>query len=153
MNKQESAVAHERPSLPGQVVLVLQGGGALGAFQGGVYEAMHERGVEPDWIIGTSIGAINGALIAGNVVERRLDRLKEFWKRVCTSAPSVPLANKFVGQYFSNLSVLAAGVPGFSVLGRWVGRVSTPIMVLTALRITAPRPSRGRCASSSTRMS
>jgi len=113
MNNQEPALAHERPSLPGQVVLVLQGGGALGAFQGGVYQAMHEHGIEPDWIIGTSIGAINGALIAGNVVERRLDRLKEFWRRVCTSAPSVPLANKAVGQYFSNLSVLIAGVPGF----------------------------------------
>src|SRR5579871_6218763 len=50
----------------GQITLLLQGGGALGAYQGGVYEALHERGLEPDWIIGTSIGAINAALIAGN---------------------------------------------------------------------------------------
>ena len=50
----------------GQVVLVLQGGGALGAYQGGVYQALHEAGVEPDWIIGTSIGAINAGIIAGN---------------------------------------------------------------------------------------
>src|SRR5947208_29173 len=50
-----------QPGFPGQVVLVLQGGGALGAYQIGVYEAMHEAGVEPDWVIGTSIGAINAA--------------------------------------------------------------------------------------------
>src|ERR1700684_847949 len=66
----------------GQVVLVLQGGGALGAYQGGVYEALHEAGIEPDWIIGTSIGAINASIICGNTVERRLDRLREFWRRV-----------------------------------------------------------------------
>ena len=53
-------------SLPGQVVLVLQGGGALGSYQAGVYQALHEAGIEPDWIIGTSIGAINASLIAGN---------------------------------------------------------------------------------------
>ena len=51
---------------PGQVVLVLQGGGALGSYQAGVYQALHEAGNEPDWIIGTSIGAINASLIAGN---------------------------------------------------------------------------------------
>ena len=56
-----------RPSdLPGQIVLVLQGGGALGAYQAGVYQALHEAGIEPDWVIGTSIGAINASLIAGN---------------------------------------------------------------------------------------
>src|SRR5688572_2609310 len=48
----------------GQVVLVLQGGGALGAYQGGVYQALHEAGIEPDWLIGTSIGAINASIIA-----------------------------------------------------------------------------------------
>jgi NTE family protein len=53
----------------GQVVLVFQGGGALGAYQAGVYEALHEAGVEPDWVIGTSIGAINASLIAGNPIE------------------------------------------------------------------------------------
>ena len=71
-----------RAQANGQVVLVLQGGGALGAYQGGVYEALHEAKVEPDWIIGTSIGAINAAIIAGNAVEHRLDRLREFWRRV-----------------------------------------------------------------------
>ena len=66
----------------GQVVLVLQGGGALGAYQVGVYQALHEANVEPDWVIGTSIGAINAGLIAGNRFEDRLSRLDEFWKRV-----------------------------------------------------------------------
>jgi len=66
----------------GQVALVLQGGGALGAYQVGVYEALHEAGIEPDWVIGTSIGAINGAIIAGNPPERRMERLEEFWKLV-----------------------------------------------------------------------
>jgi NTE family protein len=68
--------------LPGQIVLVLQGGGALGAYQLGVYQALHEAGIEPDWVIGTSIGAINGAIIAGNPPERRLDQLREFWHRM-----------------------------------------------------------------------
>ena len=75
------------PHAKGQVVLVLQGGGALGAYQAGVYEALHESGVEPDWVIGTSIGAINGALIAGNTAEDRIGRLHEFWKRVEQTAP------------------------------------------------------------------
>ena len=59
----------------GQVVLVLQGGGALGAYQIGVYEALHEAGIEPDWVVGTSIGAINASIIAGNPPEQRLTRL------------------------------------------------------------------------------
>ena len=62
-------------SEPGQVVLVLQGGGALGSYQAGVYQALHEAGIEPDWIIGTSIGAINASLIAGNSPQNRLSRL------------------------------------------------------------------------------
>ena len=65
-------------TLPGQVVLVLQGGGALGSYQAGVYQALHEAGIEPDWIIGTSIGAINAGLIAGNTPDNRLPRLQEF---------------------------------------------------------------------------
>ena len=69
----------DKPSSERQIVLVLQGGGALGAYQAGVYQALHEHGIEPDWIIGTSIGAINASLIAGNPSGDRLERLKEFW--------------------------------------------------------------------------
>ncbi len=70
-----------------QIVLVLQGGGALGAYHAGVYHALHQHGIEPDWIIGTSIGAINASLIAGNPSEQRLDALKEFWKRMAYKPP------------------------------------------------------------------
>src|SRR5215203_5411710 len=66
----------------GQRVLVLQGGGALGAYQVGVYQALHEAGLEPDWVVGTSIGAINASLIAGSEPADRLGRLREFWARV-----------------------------------------------------------------------
>ena len=61
-----------RASHPGQIVVVFQGGGALGAYQAGVYQALHEAGIEPDWIIGTSIGAINASLITGNELHDRL---------------------------------------------------------------------------------
>ena len=57
------------------VVLVLQGGGALGAYQCGVYEGLHDAGIRPDWFAGISIGAINAAILAGNAPERRIDRL------------------------------------------------------------------------------
>jgi len=74
--------AQTTPSLPGQVVLVFQGGGALGAYQGGVYQALHEAGIEPNWVIGTSIGAINGAIIAGNEPGKRLNQVSKFWDRM-----------------------------------------------------------------------
>src|SRR3979409_133923 len=64
------------------IALLLQGGGALGAYQGGVYEALAEADLHPDWIAGISIGAINGALIAGNAPEARVDKLRAFGERV-----------------------------------------------------------------------
>jgi NTE family protein len=69
------------------VALVLQGGGALGAYQAGVYEALSEAGIQPDWIAGISIGAINAAIIAGNPPNSRVDRLREFWTRVTADGP------------------------------------------------------------------
>jgi len=72
----------KRPQEQRQVVLVFQGGGALGAYQAGAYQALHETGIEPDWIIGTSIGAINASLIAGNEPDNRVERLEEFWRRM-----------------------------------------------------------------------
>jgi NTE family protein len=71
-----------RPERCDRVALVLQGGGALGAYQAGVYQAMHEAGLEPDWVSGVSIGAINSAIIAGNPPERRLPRLRAFWEQI-----------------------------------------------------------------------
>src|SRR4029077_15098913 len=64
------------------VALVLQGGGALGAYQAGVYEGLAEAGIHPDWVAGMSIGAINAAIIAGNPPDARVDRLREFWEQV-----------------------------------------------------------------------
>jgi NTE family protein len=98
----------------GQITLVFQGGGALGAYQAGVYEALHEAGIEPDWIIGTSIGAINAGIIAGNKPENRLDRLREFWTRVrhpvsVTAMSSLP----FLGSTFAAMNAITSGLPGF----------------------------------------
>src|SRR6185503_9637344 len=63
-------------------ILLLQGGGALGAYQAGVYEGLVEAGVAPTWVVGISIGAINASLIGGNPLEQRVERLPEFWQRV-----------------------------------------------------------------------
>jgi NTE family protein len=71
-----------RPDRCDRVALVLQGGGALGAYQAGVYQALHEANIEPDWVCGVSIGAINSAIIAGNRPDHRLDKLRLFWDRI-----------------------------------------------------------------------
>jgi NTE family protein len=100
--------------LPGQVVLVLQGGGALGAYQVGVYEALHEAGIEPDWVIGTSIGAINAALIAGNPRERRLERLHAFWQHVeQQNKLAGPLDWLGMGNLLANMTTVMRGIPAF----------------------------------------
>src|SRR5687767_9511005 len=109
--------AAPHPVLPagiGQIVLVLQGGGALGAYQGGVYQALHEAGIEPDWLIGTSIGAINASIIAGNKPEDRLGKLEEFWRRVERSSlwGAFP-AWTGVADALSSWTTLAHGIPGF----------------------------------------
>ena len=98
----------------GQIVLVLQGGGALGAYQAGAYAALSEAGMEPDWIIGTSIGAINGALIAGNPVELRVPQLRAFWSRVedewrLETARALPV----FGQQAANWLTIMQGNPEF----------------------------------------
>src|ERR1700745_1512634 len=66
------------------IALVLQGGGALGAFQAGVYQGLAEANLHPDWIAGISIGAINAALIAGNAPQARVEKLRAFWETVTT---------------------------------------------------------------------
>jgi len=95
-------------------VLVLQGGGALGAYQLGVYEALHDAGIEPDWVIGTSIGAINAAIIAGNPPSRRVERLEAFWHRL--QLPEFGVGsfgwNGF-GNVLANWTTLLRGIPTF----------------------------------------
>src|SRR6201994_643495 len=81
-DSQIAASQNWRPDRCDRVALVLQGGGALGAYQAGVYQALHENGMEPDWVCGVSIGGINSAIIAGNPPERRLERLQTFWDRI-----------------------------------------------------------------------
>ncbi|MBI3346593.1 MAG: patatin-like phospholipase family protein [Burkholderiales bacterium] len=103
------------PSSPRpQVVLVLQGGGALGAYQVGVYQALHEAGIEPDWVIGTSIGAINAALIAGNPPERRMERLDAFWRHVeHQNTLAGPLDWLGMGNLLANMTTVMRGIPAF----------------------------------------
>ena len=97
-----------------QIVLVLQGGGALGAYQAGVYQALSEGGVAPDWVIGTSIGAINGALIAGNKPENRLARLHEFWEGVGSgSSFAETWTAALFGNSLGNMNTIARGISGF----------------------------------------
>jgi NTE family protein len=98
-------------------ILVLQGGGALGAYQAGAYEALAEAGFMPDWVAGISIGAINGAIIAGNPPEDRVIRLKQFWEKVSSGLQgTIPAFEELVRPFFNETSAnLAAsfGVPGF----------------------------------------
>jgi len=100
-----------------RVAFVFQGGGALGAYQAGVFQAMSERDLTPDWIAGTSIGAINGAIIAGNKPENRVDRLKEFWSTVSETDLFQGLKETDVTQnvhsFLSVLQSMLMGRPGF----------------------------------------
>lgn len=73
------------------IALVLQGGGALGSYQAGVYQGIFEAGIEPNWIAGISIGALNTAIIAGNPPEQRVEKLQAFWARICHSAYATPI--------------------------------------------------------------
>jgi NTE family protein len=104
------------------VALVLQGGGALGAYQAGVYEALAEAGIYPDWVAGISIGAINCALIAGNAPEARVDKLRAFWEEVTnnpwnsgyewSNAPAGDAARLWLNEWSASVA-LVAGSPGF----------------------------------------
>ena len=100
-----------------RIVLVLQGGGALGAYQAGVVEALQENGLCPDWVVGTSIGAINGALIAGNSHDTRIARLREFWYTIghddLYDMRNVPDDARRYNIWLSTVDAYLRGVPGF----------------------------------------
>jgi NTE family protein len=100
-----------------RIVLVLQGGGALGAYQAGVYQAMHEHDLVPDWIVGTSIGAINAALIAGNQKADRLHRVRAFWDRVAhpdgVDMSRVTDKQRRVNIMLNTADIVMRGAPGF----------------------------------------
>jgi NTE family protein len=109
------AAAHATtPAEPERIVLVLQGGGALGAYQAGVYQALDEAELRPDWVIGTSIGAINASLIAGNAPADRLSKIQEFWNRVQYGALHRLAANlPFVGGPLATWMTMATGLDAF----------------------------------------
>jgi NTE family protein len=98
-------------------VFLVQGGGALGAYQAGVYAGLAETGEAPDWIVGVSIGGINSAIIAGNVPERRIERLREFWERVSSNSPAMlPPSFDAMRPWLNRASATSAmmlGIPGF----------------------------------------
>ncbi len=106
------------------IALVLQGGGSLGAYQGGVYQALSEAGLHPDWIAGISIGAINSAIIAGNAPEHRVQKLREFWEGVTenplwelgdapfSSQPEGDTARSVKNQWSAGLAIIG-GAAGF----------------------------------------
>jgi NTE family protein len=104
------------PAKP-QIALVLQGGGALGAYQAGVYQALHEHNTTPDWVVGTSIGAINAAIIAGNPRETRVARLRDFWDRVgqadILDMQKIPDSSRQFNIWLATMDTYASGVPGF----------------------------------------
>jgi NTE family protein len=106
-----------RPERCDRIALVLQGGGALGAYQAGVYQALHEADIRPDWVSGVSIGAINSALIAGNPPERRLERMREFWRRITDRRiwAFTPDGDDFrrLRNFHSAMVTMLLGQPGF----------------------------------------
>jgi NTE family protein len=116
---------HQRPSRPAfdSIALLLQGGGALGAYQGGVYEGLAEAGLAPDWVAGISIGSINAAIIAGNPPENRVAKLRQFWEGVTTSplGPQGDIGLSMLrgdaARAFENrvsaAAAMASGAPGF----------------------------------------
>lgn len=110
------AASPRRPIPPPTKALVLQGGGALGSYQAGIYEALCQGGLQPDWVVGISIGAINAALIAGNPPERRVDRLTAFWEEITALCPPPwgPLEGLRAAYNEMSAAVTAlSGAPGF----------------------------------------
>src|SRR5262245_33260026 len=105
------------PDRPKEVVLVLQGGGAIGSYQAGVLEALAAERVSPNWVAGISIGAINGALIAGNAPRNRIARLRDFWELVSSALPEPAWTpDGHTHRWLSSLAAthaLVFGVPGF----------------------------------------
>jgi NTE family protein len=106
-----------RPEGCDRIALIFQGGGALGAYQAGVYEALHEANVEPNWVTGVSIGAINASIIAGNPRERRIERLRAFWhkitdRKIWAFTPDGDIFRR-ARNATSSMMTMALGQPGF----------------------------------------
>ena len=113
--------------LPDLVVLVLQGGGALGAFQAGIYEALIELGIELDWVAGISIGAVNAAIIAGNPRDEAVGKMRDFWEGVSSALPSLPTVDNDLVREWMHLGA-AAQVATFGVPGFFTPRIPPPML-------------------------
>ncbi len=120
-SKRRTHVQIARPPFE-RVALILQGGGALGAYQAGVYQALAEADLHPDWVSGISIGAVNAAIIAGNPPEKRVQQLRAFWETVSQPSFGVPripgldIQGEYMHAAFNqlhSLGILIAGAPGF----------------------------------------
>ncbi|WP_377296016.1 DUF3734 domain-containing protein [Rhizobium sp. SGZ-381] len=109
-------------------ILVFQGGGALGAYQAGTFEALHKQGIKPDWLAGISIGAINSAIIAGSPEERRVDNLRQFWEMVSSGLDFGPVVQDDARRLLKDWSVLAGAVTG--IPGFFSPRLQTPYQLL-----------------------
>ncbi len=112
----EPKVPTRATSYDKKVAVVLQGGGALGSYQAGVYEALSTSQYVPDWVAGISIGAINAAIIAGNAPPKRVERLRAFWEGITAPSSLWPsLSSAITGQSrrASSLNALLFGQPGF----------------------------------------
>jgi hypothetical protein len=152
--RQQNKTHRARPRPPfEQIALVLQGGGALGAYQAGVYEALAEADLHPDWVAGISIGAIKTALIAGNAPQARVDKLKEFWESVTTPfwqgaernadqlLPNADVVRSYMNQISAGFA-LASGAPAF-----FTPRLSVPWLAPADVRKGARLgPNTCRCA-------
>jgi NTE family protein len=133
----------ERPQGCDGIGLVLQGGGALGAYQAGVYQALHEANLEPDWVVGVSIGAINSAIIAGNPPEKRLEKLEEFWLNITARDPFTEWPDGDAPRKFRNglsaMNAMLFGQPGFfkpAAVNGWMAARGS--RAATALYDTSP---------------
>src|SRR6476646_5716540 len=126
VREQISPVPQQIRPLPYDVIaLVLQGGGALGAYQAGVYQGLHEAGIRPNWLAGISIGALNAAIIAGSPEAERVERLRKFWETICAApvewpageglANALPLAFdlRSLNNVAAAMRALFQGQPGF----------------------------------------
>jgi hypothetical protein len=136
-----------------RIALLLQGGGALGSYQAGVYQALAEADLHPDWVAGISIGAINSAIIAGNAPDKRVDRLRDFWETVSNSPLGIPyfksfeLKDEFNHQVVNQaraMCVLMFGAPNFFVprmppATLWPGGSADKGELLRQHPITGPR--------------
>jgi NTE family protein len=131
-----------------RIALVLQGGGALGAYQGGVYQALSEANLHPDWVAGISMGAINSAIIVGNPPERRVERLRSFWEKITHPPLGIPNLGIEVDEFAHRLinriralNVLLFGAPNFFV-PRWPSPFLVPPRCIDSLSFYDVSPAR-----------